>query len=404
MTREVESVLLRQLRRAGIHDFAEPPTPEAFLKLIDLVSDHYRRVSEDRALLMRSMELSTSEMDLLRTRVESQRDALRQMLLAVGEALGVFGSAVQDGLVSNGTDELTTVSIRGVKHEFSSRLGDLFREHDESSAEITGIRTNLVRLADQLITLLTSTAERAELRKELEVARAVQQLLVPGADHHLTDVFAWASYFKPASECGGDWWSTYELGRGRVLVVIGDVTGHGVASAIMTGVAKGCCDAVCRMHPNVEPADVLRLMSSVIYETALGQVMMTCTVALFDAATRTMWLANAGHHFPLLVRAAEAKPLVVQGPPLGAVADARYETIAVPFAPGDSFVWFTDGLIESENDGNEQFGERRLRAICQRTATAGAEGIRNAVVNGLRAFLGERPQADDVTLVVATTK
>jgi serine phosphatase RsbU (regulator of sigma subunit) len=95
---------------------------------------------------------------------------------------------------------------------------------------------------------------------------------------------------------------------------------------------------------------------------------------------------------------------MVHGQPLGAAPGATYESTVMPFASRDVLVWFTDGVVECENEHGEQFSEKRLRAICQRTAEAGAESVRNAVVEAIGSFRHQRPQLDDMTLVVVAVK
>ena len=116
-------------------------------------------------------------------------------------------------------------------------------------------------------------------------------------------------------------------------------------------------------------------------------------------------IANAGHPFPFQIHNGQVRPLASQGQPLGASKDSVYEPVTVSFAPNDVLVWFTDGVVESENEWNEQFTEKRLRAVCQRVASSGARGVRDAVVDALKSFSrSDRAQLDDITLVVASIK
>jgi serine phosphatase RsbU (regulator of sigma subunit) len=375
-----------------------PPTQEGWLKLIRTINDHYRHVSEDRALLTRSMELSTAELDGLRQRVEKQRDQLRIAMVAVSDALTMF-----EGLARAG-NSIDRTAIDAAKTEFSVRLADAFAvegdDIDGTTAELTGIRTNLVKLADQLIRLLTDTAAKAALDRELAVARTVQQLLVPPTETVTGTTLHLASHFQPASECGGDWWGFYQLPGGRDLVVIGDVTGHGVAAAIMTGVAKAACELLCHTWgAELTTAELLRLMNVAFCRSAQQRVMMSCCAAMFEPGSGIVSLASAGHPFPYLIREGYVQPLAVRGQPFGASLDATYEPLELPFHPRDMFVWFTDGVIERENEAGELFSERRLRAACQRAHAGGAAAVRDAVVQALSDFAGGRSAGDDITFV-----
>lgn len=401
-TSNLDPVLVRQLKRAGALESDKPPSIEAWTKFLSAVNDHYRHLNEDRALLTRSMELSTNEMEQLRKRVERQRDQLSSIVDAIGEALGLFGGIVKHD--PSGTD--VTAGLEFAKREFSTRLERIFGEESSGdSTQVSGIRTNLVQLADQLIRLISETAERASIKKELEVAKAVQSLLVPTEDVIEKPFMRIAGLFQPASECGGDWWAVYDLPDERVLTLVGDVTGHGISSAIITGAAKAACDLACHMTKGrISPSELLALMNSAIHQTARRQIMMTCTAALFDPRAGSLTIANAGHHFPYLVRDGQLRQLLVHGQPLGAAPDSLFESTTLPFSANDVLVWFTDGVIESENEYGEQFSDRRLRAVCQRAAPLGARGVRDAVVEAMRAFQKDTVASDDVTLVVAAMK
>src|SRR5262249_15262343 len=100
----------------------------------------------------------------------------------------------------------------------------------DSSDEIGLLGENFNYMADRLVVLLRETAERATRERDLEVARAIQDALVPPADTVDRHYIKLAGFFQPATQCGGDWWTCYDLPDGKVLVVIGDVTGHGVPS------------------------------------------------------------------------------------------------------------------------------------------------------------------------------
>lgn len=401
----LDPVLLRQLRKAGGADPSTVPSAEVWSKFLTLVNDYYRHMSNDRALLTRSMELSTEEMNELRTRVEVQRDQLSEIVQAIGEALGQFGGIVQQD--RGGQTDLAG-GLEFAKREFSSRLHAIFGHREPDGADgtqISGIRTNLVQLADQLIRLLSETAEQASMKKELEVARVVQNLLVPPEDIIERSFLHIAGHFQPASECGGDWWAVYDLPDDRVLTLVGDVTGHGISSAIITGAAKAACDLACHVtQGRLSPSDLLKMMNSAIHETARRQIMMTCVAAVFDYPRRTLTVANAGHPFPWLVREGRLRPLMVHGQPLGASSGSTYESTSLPFASRDLVVWFTDGVVECENEWGEQFSDKRLRAICQRAAPGGAVAVRDAAVEAVSAFKQQRAQTDDMTLVVASVK
>ncbi len=399
---ELDTLLVRQLKRLGLEDLNRVPELETFTQLLERVSEQYKRTTEDRTLLTRSLDLSTEEMNQLRARAESERDRLQAIVDAIVEAIG------QMGVVDMSQDEGTSIGtgiITHAKRVFAERLRTIFGEGHtsvEESSRVRVIETGFVRLADQIESMLKQMASTASLKKEMEVARTVQQMLLPPQDVIEFGSVTLAAYFQPARECGGDWWYAAEQADGKMLVAIGDVTGHGIASAILTGAAKASADLANLMtRGKVAPNVLLHLMNHSIHQAGRQQVMMTAAAGLFDPATKALTLGGAGHVFPFLVRDGTVRPMIVNGPPLGAAASSEYSMAAVQLQSGDLVLWYTDGVTERENDAGEQFSEKRLRAVCQRCSGQNAVEFRDELVRSLLTYGGNAPPTDDMTLLIA---
>jgi serine phosphatase RsbU (regulator of sigma subunit) len=284
--------------------------------------------------------------------------------------------------------------------------GDLQARVDVGSTDEIGVLgQNFNFMADQIAVLLTQAADKATLEKELEVARAIQETLVPPHDPVDKGVFKFAGYFQPASTCGGDWWTWHDLKDDKVLVVIGDVTGHGVPSAMITAAAKAACDVARRMYSDdVDPARLLEIMNSAIYQSAKRKFVMTCFASVIDIKKRTITYANAGHNFPYLYRATETGgefgSLMIRGNRLGDLPDSPYETKTTELQAGDLLVWYTDGIVECESATGEEYGEKRFRASVRRAAALDAAEIRDAVVSDAATYFGDTVRKDDITLVL----
>jgi serine phosphatase RsbU (regulator of sigma subunit) len=254
--------------------------------------------------------------------------------------------------------------------------------------------------------LLRQTAEKATMEKELEVARTIQETLVPGNDTVDRQFVKIAGYFQPASQCGGDWWTYHDMKDGKVLVVIGDVTGHGVPSAMITAAAKAACDVARAVNnDDVSCTQLLEIMNRAIFESAKRKFVMTCFASVLDPKTRTITYANAGHNFPYLYRNQDGKgefgSLMTRGNRLGDLPESKYAAKTMELLPGDMLVWYTDGIVECENEKGEEYGEKRFRASIRRAAHLEPAEIREQVVSASMAFFGERARKDDITMVIA---
>jgi serine phosphatase RsbU (regulator of sigma subunit) len=285
--------------------------------------------------------------------------------------------------------------------------GDLETRVEVSSTDEIGLLgENFNYMADQLVVLLRQTAEKATMEKELEVARTIQETLVPNNDTVDRQFVKLAGYFQPASQCGGDWWTYHDLQNGKVLVVIGDVTGHGVPSAMITAAAKAACDVARAVNnDDVSCTQLLEIMNKAIFESAKRKFVMTCFASVLDPKTRTITFANAGHNFPYLYRTVDGKgefgSLMTRGNRLGDLAESKYQAKTQDLLPGDLLVWYTDGIVECENDKGEEYGEKRFRASIRRAAHLEPAEIREQVVSASHQFFADRPRKDDITMVIA---
>ena len=274
-----------------------------------------------------------------------------------------------------------------------------------STDEIGLLGENFNYMADQLVVLLRQTAEKATMEKELEVARTIQETLVPPNDTVDREFVKISGYYQPASQTGGDWWTYHDLKGGKVLVVIGDVTGHGVPSAMITAAAKAACDVARAVnHDDVSCTQLLEIMNRAIYESAKRKFVMTCFASILDPKTRTITFANAGHNFPYLYRVADGKgefgALMTRGNRLGDLPESKYSSKTMDLLPGDILVWYTDGIVECENEAGEEYGEKRFRASVRKAAALDAGEMRDAIIADAGSFFGEAMRKDDITMVV----
>jgi sigma-B regulation protein RsbU (phosphoserine phosphatase) len=285
--------------------------------------------------------------------------------------------------------------------------GDLETRVEVSSTDEIGLLgENFNYMADQLVVLLRQTAEKATMEKELEVARTIQETLVPNNDTVERGFVRLAGYFQPASQCGGDWWTYHDLVGGKTLVVIGDVTGHGVPSAMITAAAKAACDVARAVNnDDVSCTQLLEIMNKAIFESAKRKFVMTCFASILDPKTRTITYANAGHNFPYLYRVVDGKgdfgSLMTRGNRLGDLPESKYASKTQELLAGDLLVWYTDGIVECENDKGEEYGEKRFRASIRRAAHLEPAEIREQVVGASQQFFADRPRKDDITMVIA---
>lgn len=284
--------------------------------------------------------------------------------------------------------------------------GDLEARVEVTSGDEIGVLgRNFNYMADQIEVLLDQTIEKAKLEQELEVAKAIQETLVPSDAPVRINSLTFAGYYQPAAQTGGDWWTWSQLVGSKVLLVIGDVTGHGIPSAMITAAAKAACDVARYVHRDeVTVTRLLEVMNHAIFESAQRRFVMTCFASIIDTKARTITYANAGHNFPYLFRADDSKSefgsLIVRGNRLGDERNSKYESKTTDLAIGDVLIWYTDGIVECENQEGEEYSDKRFRASIRRAAGVDAGEMRNAIIADANEFFGETIRKDDITMVV----
>jgi serine phosphatase RsbU (regulator of sigma subunit) len=266
------------------------------------------------------------------------------------------------------------------------------------------------RLAESLLhaRMAQRAGERARLAREVELAATVQAELLPSAapQQHpgVTIVGSW----HPATRCAGDFWTASALPDGRLFVAIGDVTGHGVASAMVTAAAVGACDVAVRRHGDkLELTELTLALDAAVRRVGGGELSMTCFASILDPKAGEIRFVSCGHTAPYLCRAKssdiELQALVGRGNPLGAGIITVPKVVQRPLQAGDIVVWYTDGVIEAQDPAGEPFGDRRLQRVLRRLdhQRLTPSAVHDIVQAGVAAHRAGRPLADDETLVVA---
>ncbi len=267
-----------------------------------------------------------------------------------------------------------------------------------------GVQFN--HMADRVQQLLVEAVAKAELEHELELAREIQKVLVPGAGTHSAPGIEVAGHYEPAAACGGDFWDLAALPRGRAAILIGDVTGHGVPASILTATAKGCIDTLRHVHgENIQVAETMRVLDRVIHEAGQGTFFMTAAAVVLDATQNALYYSAAAHPPGLLLRRTESgtklSRLAARGNRLGDGDASGFEARRIRVARGDLLVWYTDGVTDAVDGQGRTYSTRRLlQTLSQTEPAATPEQIVQHVVADLATFRGDTPLEDDVTLVV----
>jgi hypothetical protein len=257
----------------------------------------------------------------------------------------------------------------------------------------------LISLAVIAFRLRSYVAGR-QLEREVEIARSVQRDLLPSSHCELEN-FDVAANYEPVSRVGGDFYDAFTVRGERAAFVLGDVSGKGVPAALLTGVLHGAVRSSGWAESPLDHREATRQINRLLCERAATERFATMFWAYFDS--RSQHLINAGHCPPLLVNPSQRNTtlrLASGGPLLGLLADAEFQQGSVRLERGDVLVLYSDGIVETRNVADEEFGEDRVLAIVRAHNKETAEDIRNHILAAVDSFSGVRDPQDDRTLVV----
>ncbi len=392
----IHSVLRRQLTRLNVADRA--PVADEWSVICAQISEQYTRMEDDYKLLERSLELAMLEMNEGQDRLRKDAKALRTVIAAINGAV----IALRNLPSGNGSDaqETRAAFLSSLSDDFNESLGRSMSQitSNEHNTIITSVKDGFTRLVEQFHTLLVATSEDEQSRREKEVTQTVQRMLLPTQPLQRPTLYA-AGVTLPASVCGGDWWSMSALRDNRCLLVMGDVTGHGLPSAMLTAVAKASYDVARAALKPLTLDGMLKLMNLGIIESARRQLFMTACAMSFDEQTRELRFANAGHPSPLWVNRHGVQPLALPGAALGMSPVLDVEQRSIQLEIGDLVVLFTDGITEARNRDGEEFGDKRLRALVGSMRDCMPEEICDEVIATVTRFSGGRTEDDQSVLV-----
>jgi phosphoserine phosphatase RsbU/P len=281
----------------------------------------------------------------------------------------------------------------GVLYLDSRERGALRSESTRSALDTLSIEA---AVAIQNARLYRQALERAKYEQDLKVAAAIQQALLP-ASGRSGAFFTTAGTSVPCRAVGGDFFDYVELQGGQFGFILGDVAGKGSPAALLAAALLGMFSAESVYHTSAS-ALISRLNNGLV-RRAIEARFLTSFYGLI-ARDGSLTYSNAGHNPPILVTANGVRRLETGGVVLGLFGGAVFEEETVALQPGDAIVLFSDGVTEAFNAAGEDFGDERLLAGIDAHRGKPPQALLEALLGEVRAFCGDAPQSDDITMVV----
>ncbi len=254
-----------------------------------------------------------------------------------------------------------------------------------------------------LLLLALELADRVIMKRDLEIAREIQRWLIPALPP-IIDGIEIAFSTRPANTVSGDYYDAFRRnepeGNERLLLVVADVAGKSIPAALLMATIQASLRSLAASPLSLKDL-VIGLNRYACANSLEGARFTTAFLAEWDSQTNTLTYINAGHNPPLVKRRSGViERLEAGGLPLGIFNAGQYEQGQLILSSEDLVIVFTDGVVEAENETEEEFGEPRLLQCVASMRPATAAEALQAVISSVDAFVGRTRQHDDITSLI----
>ncbi len=286
--------------------------------------------------------------------------------------------------------------VIGVSQVINKLDGASFNAEDEETLSLlcanAAIAVENARLHQEIL-------RRQQIEQDLAFASSIQLSFLP-QEMPKFGGYSFDAFYQSAQEVGGDFYDFIALEENRIGILIGDVSGKGVASALF--MARFTTDFHLTAILERDPEKVLSIMGNKVCSESCRGMFVTLLYMVLDRSTDELVYVNAGHLPPVLWNSSEDRYVSLSGsggPPLGILSEQRYRSARVSLRAGDCILLSTDGLVEAKNEAGERFGWDRVEKA-MRSGSSDVQSARGRISEALADFVKECPQADDTTLVI----
>ncbi len=272
--------------------------------------------------------------------------------------------------------------------------------HDDDGIKFIQALSNIIIVAIENKKLVRKQLQQESFRKELEIASDVQQFLFPDKLPN-TDVLKVEASYLPHDMVGGDYYDYIPINKNQFLICVADVSGKGIPAALMMSNFQASLRTLLRQTPNL--TDIVEALNFQVLENTKGEKFITFFAAIYDIRLKTMVYVNAGHNPPILVDKKNGIRLLEDGSTvLGAMHPLPFLNEGFLTNLDDFLLFcFTDGVTETVNESEQEFGSERLMEYFQKeeTYTKDLKDIHQDIIVALDIFKGRNSYHDDITIL-----
>ncbi|MBU2445936.1 MAG: SpoIIE family protein phosphatase, partial [Bacteroidetes bacterium] len=282
---------------------------------------------------------------------------------------------------------------------FASKSGHVDFDDDDVNAIKAFAEYSAIAIENSR--LLLESIEKERLEKELDLARDVQNKILPHQTPNIRSLDI-SSVFIPAFEVGGDYFDFFEIDKNNFGVVIADVSGKGVSAAFYMAEVKGIFESLSKIL--LSPREILLKANEVLEKSLDSKTFVSAAYCSFDFESRKVKISRGGHCPIILMRNTQIEYLRPAGMGLGLDASEIFaqnlSETEIILQENDILVLFTDGITEARNEHQEEFGYERFENIIKRSSDSDSEEISRRIMKEITLFSQHNHQHDDITLVI----
>ena len=335
---------------------------------------------------------------------------LDSVVMDIDKAVGSFTDIQVIGSESTGSlgafDVAVPVYHRGKALAFLL-IGDIDEDEQGMSPTVKHLNfiqtlTNLIVVALENRRLAQQELAQVRSKRELELAAEMQSMLIP-TDLPNTDLIDAAGWYQPHSEVGGDYYDLIELGNDRYVACVADVSGKGIAAALLMSNFQANLNALVPRATDLE--QLVTELNAKVQANARGERFITLFIGLIDLRTRRMQYVNAGHNDPLLHHASGITPMREGCIALGMMPTLPFLRSGEVELPANStLLCYTDGLVEQENEAGLSFETAPVAKILNSMVNSSAKAINEALVSAFDRHRNGQPYLDDIAVLTCRFK
>ncbi len=302
-----------------------------------------------------------------------------------------------------GIDLIVPMEVQG-KTKGLILLGERITKQSYSEADIEYIYSvgSLAIISIENKRLFLEELEKQKMEEELELAREIQQNLLPQTLPRYSN-FDLAAINMSSKQVGGDYYDVITLDDDRFCVAIADVSGKGAPASLLMANIQAFLQVICRQDLNI--VESTALINDLISANTSDGRFITFFWAVINNEEKKMTYVNAGHNHPLLIRDGEIRKLNKGGMILGVMETTiPYESETIKLQKDDVIVLFTDGISEAMNKESEEFSDERLEENSIKLSSLSAKEILDGIKNEVTDFTKGAAQSDDITMVIVKVK